>query len=356
MNDVVSLYLPGSVDYADSYGLIACELLKNLSDLGAHVNMFAMGQRFHENQTADVAALVRKPIQPTLGGILLGWPSTYAGHNGLAHVGPRIGVTMFESSRIPPHWVEPLNKLDAIITPTKFSADIFKTCGVTTPIHIVPLGIGDIYQPVERPKDRPLTFLCFLDRGKRKGGLAAQEAFSLAFGDSTDVHLILKMRKPKVVVNIMNENMTLIQQDYTEAQLYDLYKQADVLINPNMGEGFGLIPREAAATGCISLTTNWGGTAGDLDKWGWPLPYKLIKAEWGHPVFEGLDLGMWATPNIEGIADTLKHVAAHREWFSAIAQSRAADVRKLYSWRRFAEQVLEIWKEVADGKRVRQAA
>jgi glycosyltransferase involved in cell wall biosynthesis len=240
--------------------------------------------------------------------------------------------------------------MDAVIVPSRFCAQVFRRGGVKAPIAVCPLGIGEAYKPAKRAQGRPLTFLAFLDRGERKGGLAAQQAFSLAFGDDPSVRLILKMRDRRVPQAILNDNITLIQRDMTEQELYQLYLSADVLINPNKGEGFGLIPREFAATGGVSLATDWSGTADDLSAWGWPLPYTLEPALWdGNAKLSGLDLGEWARPNIEAIAKVLGGIAGNRASYARIAARKAKAAAELYSWRRFAAQVLAVYEEAKVG-------
>jgi glycosyltransferase involved in cell wall biosynthesis len=256
---------------------------------------------------------------------------------------------MFESTRLPADWADTLNNMAAVVVPSKFCRDIFWDSGVNgTPIHVVPLGVSEIYQPAVSRQDRPLTFLAFLDRGARKGGIIALQAFVTAFGESMDYRLILKGRHPKVPIQFTNPNIEVVQADLTEEEMRDLYHRADVLINPHKGEGFGMIPREAAACGCIVLTTGWSGTVDDLPEWGWPLPYTLEPADWkGAKNLEGQSLGEWAAPDLKGVVTALRDVAAHRDEYWWQAQVNAKNIRRLYSWRAFSQSVLEIWKEVA---------
>lgn len=353
----ISVHALGHWDIADSYGLIACQLARHLSALGVHVNALGLGNTVMDSQPDDIRAIVTQPIRASLGGIFLGYPTLYDRHpNPLGKLGPRIGITMFESSRIPLDWIEPLNKLDAVIVPSRWCKEVFAACGVTVPIHVVPLGVGDIYQYQERPTDRPLTFMAFLDRGARKGGIVALMAFQIAFGDDKRYRLILKMRKPRQGMDLLNPNIGVIQRDMSEQELYELYLQADVLINPHKGEGFGLIPREFASTGGLALTTDWSGTADDIDLWGLPLPYTLVKADWkGHSRFEGTDLGYWAEIDPIAVASKLQTVAANRAYYHSLGKVYSERARKLYSWRTFAEQVLDIWKGVAVGNTARAA-
>lgn len=352
----VSVYAPGHYDIYDSYGLIACQLARHLTRLGVHVNALGMGHTVMDTQPDDIRAVTSRPLRPTLGGIFLGYPTGYSKHaNPLAHLGPRMALTMFESSKIPATWIEPLNGMDAVIVPSTFCRDVFKACGVTTPLHVIALGINEVYRYAERSADRPLTFLASLDRGPRKGGVVAIKAFGAAFGADMDYRLILKGRTRKnkdVTVSAVEPNIEIIARDMGEKELYQLYLQCDVLINPHKGEGFGIIPREFAATGGIALTTNWSGTADDLSEWGWALPYSLERADWeGHRYLAGQDLGEWATCDPNAVAKTLLHVAAHIDTYRYMTRYHAERVAQLYSWQRFAEQVLDVWKGVSVGDR-----
>jgi glycosyltransferase involved in cell wall biosynthesis len=354
--DTVTVYAPGHYDPFDSYGLIACELLRHLSALGVYVNAMAHGYHRRDNQPPDIAQLTARPIRPSLGGIFLGYATGYERHGPLSNIGPRIAVTMFESSRIPDDWITPLNEMDAVIVPSGFCRDVFIECGVTATVHVIPLGISETYQPVWRHQERPFTFLTFGDRGARKGGHAAMQAFLLAFGDDPDYHLIIKSRTPRRPVDILNDNITAVQQDMSEAELYELFKSAHCMINPNKGEGFGLIPREFAATGGIALATDWSGTVDDMHRWGWPLPYTLETADWkGNRILEGRDLGMWAKPDIGGTAAVLQDVATYRNDYLNRAWNNAQTLHELYSWRGFAAGVYEVWQEAALGFRNRKS-
>lgn len=346
---VINIFAPTHWDICNSYGLIACQLTKHLTRLGCHVNAHSPGKVVMENQPPEVAAVTSRPHSAGAGAIMMGWPTSFKSYPAAGH--PQIALTMFESTKLPEGWTDALNTMDAVIVPSRFCFEVFQHCGVTAPIFIAPLGINEIYQPHERPQRDVLTFLAFLDRGSRKGGDIAHAAFKLAFGDDPHYQLILKMRSPIGDTRIdlfPVGNVTLIQRDMTEQELYDLYCSVDVLINPNRGEGFGLLPREFAAAGGIALTTNWGGTAERISNWGWPIEYTLRKAHWlGQAWLEGFDLGDWAEPNTVELVDSLHTIAENTSLYRDIAYRRAPLVRKMYSWRKFAQDVLDIWQGAA---------
>lgn len=346
--DVINVFTPGHFDPYDSYGLIAVQLTRHLTRLGVYVNAIPLGDRQMASQPPDVAAVTRRPIRPAFGGFLLGYPTSHNAYGSLAAAGPRVAVTMFESTEIPAAWVPILNELDAVIVPSDFCLTVFKECGVTSPIYVVPLGIGEVYQPAARVRTgkEPFTFLAFIDRGIRKGWHHAVQGFIKAFGDNPNYRLILKAREGVTSIGFTNPNIDIIQKDMTEQELYELYLSCDCMVNANLGEGFGLIPREFAATGGLALATNWGGTAENLDSWGLPIDYTLVPA-WGDG-HHHKGLGMWADPDIPGLAVLMKVVADTRHKWQPRVLARAGKLHEMYSWQTFAETAYQIWEQAAE--------
>lgn len=351
MHDIISVYTVADWTPYDSYGLVACRLAEQLARRGARVNAVSLGRTVAPGQSAEVRAIVEQPIMAALGGICMGWPTHFEKMSGLLHAGPKIAITMFESSTLPAGWADILNEFDAVVTPCKFCGDLFARCGVKVPVHVIPLGINPLYQYVPRHLEytaqEPLTFLAFADRGERKGGEVALQSFLRAFGQDPRYRFILKHREVSQKYIFTNPNIKAVQQDMSEAELYELYQQCDVLVNPHKGEGFGLIPREFAASGGLALTTAWSGTADDLDQWGVGIPYTLEPALWtGNQVLEGQAVGKWAKVDPAHLAMVLRKVAAVWSHYAPLCKQYAQAARDLYSWDRFGEQVLALWKEV----------
>lgn len=339
MTDTVTVYAPNDVHVADSYGIIAHQLATHLESCGVYVNVMSLGSRGEWD----------RPIRPSLGGVFTGYPTSYDKHdNPLSHMGRRVALTMFESSKIPKDWIDPLNRMDAVIVPSTFCWDVFVDCGVTTLIHVIPLGISETFQPYWRPYGRkPFTFLAIGDRGKRKNVDMVLRAFNLTFGDNEDYRLVIKTRDQGdgKYVTFTNPNIDVISRDLDEQELYELYCDCDCMVFPSRGEGFGFPPREFAATSGPAIVTNWSGLADDIEVWGVPLDYKLVKADWrGSRNLEGLKLGKWAEPDFEQICELMKSVSEYNQAYRIRAHHGATRIHNLYSWHRFATAVYDIWR------------
>jgi len=311
----------------NSYGRIACTLSDGLAAMGCHVNEIGAKKR------SDV-------MQPVTGGICLGYPTLYPNSGVLVNAGKRLALTMFESTQLPEGWADVLNTCECVIVPASFLVDVFRSSGITVPIEVVPLGINPAFMhPVRRTlkDDEPLTFFALTDRGNRKNGYGAASAFYRAFGDDPRYRLLLKMRDKGQPAEIDNPNIDLIQADMKDAQLADLYRQCQVMLFPGRGEGFGLPPREFAATGGVVIATNWGGLADELTSWGIPLPYTLECAWHGHK-WSGL-LGEWANPDIDALSETMKQIAADFDRYADFGMQAAQFVQAHYQENVFVERV-----------------
>lgn len=333
----VNLWCP-TRDTIDSYGRMVLELEAGLERAGWTVHDFA----------------VNAPSRPSdgtmvLGGILAGIPPMYKLYPTLAHIGPTLALTMFESTLIPPDWVDPLNKCQALVVPSAFLIETFRNSGATLPIHVVPLGISPAFHRFHPrvftcTEDEPFTFIAIADRGIRKNWGAVMQTFNKAFGDDLCYRLILKSRTGVINFPVTNPNIEVIAQDMDDEALCALYHRAHVMVFPTRGEGFGLPPREFAATGGLALATRWGGTADDIDQWGVPIEqYTMEPAYQGKTAWSG-HVGDWAVPDGAALTQQLRDVVEGYEAMNAQAEIRARFVVDTYTWDAFAQGVGQIYQ------------
>lgn len=347
MTNVINIASP-NWDPMDSYGLLATRLVEHLTRAGMVVNGWG-GKVLHPNQSEAVQALLKRPVRASLGGVVLGYPTGVHHYGALINSGPRVAITMFESTKLPPGWTEPLNQCQAVIVPSRWLVDVFRECGVTVPIRVIPLGINEVYQYVRRPARRqPFTFLTIGDRMWRKGWDMTARAFSRAFGTNPSYRLIIKVRAQGLPVKIGQPNIEVLAQDMSEVEMQALYARADAYIFASHGEGFGLPPREAAATGLPVICSDWGGTADDLRLWGFPLRCGTAPA-WPGEKFAGL--GEWAQPDEDHLVEQMRFVSSGHMLIPIMAKLGARHARRLYDWQRFANGVLAVWREVTEGVR-----
>lgn len=332
---IVNLFSP-NWHPADSYGRIAHELAAGLEANGYYVNKFG----------ADAPTQL---IRTCLGGIFLGYPTMHEdwiSQFPLAGMGARVSVTMFESTKLLDTWREPLNECNAVVVASQFLVDVFKNAGIGTPVEVVPLGMSNAFTETVTPRSietKPFTFVCIGDRGTRKNWQKVIFAFVKAFGDDERYKLIIKSRN--LPLRLVNKNMEIVADDYTDEQMAAFYCKSHVMVFPSSGEGFGLPPREFAATGGIALVTNWGGTADDIQQWAIPLPCTMTDA-WSDKEEWFGKLGQWADIDVDMLTDQMRHIADHYQHYVDFGVRAAGFVRSHYRWSDFAKRVQVTWERV----------
>jgi glycosyltransferase involved in cell wall biosynthesis len=192
------------------------------------------------------------------------------------------------------------------------------------------------------------------DRGRRKGWWDAMLAFHRAFGNGPDVRLIVKSRGEPM--RVTNPNVEYVTGDLTEEELRDLYHQAHVMLFPGR-EGYGLPPREFAATGGVALALDWGGTRDDIGRWGFRLDVSHHEVAFqDHPHFGG-QVGTWAVADVDAMAQALQTVRDWYPYYAGQAMRNAAWVADHYRWSSFAAAAWDIYHEaVAEVQRARNVS
>ncbi len=260
---------------------------------------------------------------------------------------PLFLLTMFEATRLPDEWAELINANVAhLIVPCAWNVSVFRCSGVTVPISVVPLGVStERFTKLRRlrMKDDPYTFLWSGTPDLRKGWDVAYRAFCKAFGDRDDVQLILHFRDPmKVPAEFADANVRQIVRRISQDEWRLLLNQADCFVFPSRGEGWGMPPREAAASGLPVLATNWGGLAEDIRQWALPLGVcGMSKADFGY--YD--EVGLWAEPDIDELVKLMRLVVRQRDWAEEFGQ-RAADWMACHgNWMNVASHLLALMRK-----------
>lgn len=265
----------------------------------------------------------------------------------------RIVYTMFESDKIPDDWKEYLDAADLVLVPSKWCQDVFEKCGVKT--EVVPLGYDDeAFTYRERPKKEEtredFVFLHYNAFNLRKGFLEVFKAFDQAFDPSEPVKLVLKTtvdnpydrfpfinkdRNPKVIVN--NEKMT-------DKQLADLCGSADAFVFPSRGEGFGMTPLEAMATGLPTIVPNAHGISHYFNS---DYMYEVKVKEMAPAIYsryKGQDVGKMPICDVDDLARQMRYIYEHQE--EAAEKGRlAAEYVAQWTYSNTALRLKEIFDE-----------
>jgi len=232
----------------------------------------------------------------------------------------RIGFTMFETTKIPKDWPKICKETcDILIVPAEEVKKVFKNCEVDIPIYVVPLWVDNCYQYFKRPKRKIFTFLFIgqVDTYNRKGWLEAVKAFKQEFRNEENVRFIikcpfLKLNSAMIESIISDDRIKIIREVYSDKKMYNLLKNSDCFVFPTHGEGFGLPPLEAMATGLPTIVTDWMGCSEFVNE-DICYPIRVDKLEDAlYPDSYG-DIGKWAHIDIYQVRKLMRQVYENRE-------------------------------------------
>lgn len=186
----------------------------------------------------------------------------------------KIGFTAWESTGYKDEWIESIKEADEIWTPASWLSNHWeKDLGVKT--FTYPHGIDKKWKPFRHYKSpanvKPFTFYHIGEPQFRKNGQLVVDAFSELFGNDPSYRLVMKATsinttriysQPSGSIlgspDGIYSNIIFINSMLSDEQLVGLHNQVDCLLYPSVGEGFGLHPLEALASGLpVICTSNW---------------------------------------------------------------------------------------------------
>lgn len=246
-----------------------------------------------------------------------------------------IGYAVWESTQLPAGWLPRMKTVDELWTASPLMADWFEAAGTKRP-HIYEHGVDcSVWRRKKRKRyDGVLRFLSVGSPASRKNAQMALDAFRAAFGDQEDVQLTIKAYQYNNAMapgnrhpNRVYKNVRLIKDDYAQNQQVNLMHTHDVLVYPSSGEGFGLIPLEAMATGMPTICTEaWAGYKRFIPK-ELRLSAELKDSPWPeeHP-------GEVFIPDFDHLVSLYHEAYANFEHLSNMAYANSFKIEKEYDW------------------------
>jgi glycosyltransferase involved in cell wall biosynthesis len=278
-----------------------------------------------------------------------------------------VGITMFETDRLPYGWAEACNMMDEIWVPSSFNLETFRLAGINPDLlRVIPFGLNaelynpDRVRPLRFPGKRGFTFLSVFQWSKRKGWDVLLQAYLQAFSSLDDVCLVIRaypdaFRLPAIKDRVRNYIIDLgydadkippiiiIDEFISDERMPNLYRSADCFVLPTRGEGWGIPFMEAMASGLPTIATNWSS---HLDFMNERNSY-LIKLDGTENIpldhmlenpFYTLDQ-QWAAPSVEHTAKLMRHVFDNRDEAKAVGAFARQDIKASWSLERSADWV-----------------
>ena len=169
----------------------------------------------------------------------------------------KIGYTAWESTEIPADWHEGLSKIDELWVPNNFCKNVMSKY-FDKDIYVFGHGVDSTFVSKERTYDGVVKFLHVGHPAYRKGMDLALDAFLELYANNPKYHLTIKSYGKAPVPEVDANNVTFINETVKYDELVKIFHDHHILLYPSWGEGFGLIPLQALATGMpVIMTKGW---------------------------------------------------------------------------------------------------
>ena len=268
----------------------------------------------------------------------------------------RIGYTMLEVDGFPKEWVRQANQMDEVWVPTSFNREGFVRCGVTKPVHVMPLGVDvDHFHPRISNHPNPngdFIFLSNFEWGERKAPELLLKVFNQTFRRHDPVVLVCKVINRNGGLSVRSEIEALRlkgsggriafvhNREFPYHELGSLYRSADCYVSAGRGEGWDMPLMEAMACGLPTIATDWGAHTEFLHA-GIAYPLRVrgtIPAKALCPYYDGFS---WADPDPEHLGQLLRHVFENRAEAAEIGRRAAVEMTERWTWTRAAKRIVE---------------
>ncbi len=309
---------------------------------------YGMSRDIVKNELRKLGVEMQEDFRDQKVGLLYSYPYGITG----IKTDVRLIYTMFESDEIPQDWPEYLMAADEVLVPSKWCSDVFKKSGINT--TIVPLGYNDrvfnyIHRDIPVEKSQPFTFIHYDSFNIRKGFFEVLEAFSQEFKKNEPVKLILKTVRPETPVPIVPSqypNVEVVKGVLDEPELLELLSKSHCMVYPSRGEGFGITPLEAMATGIPAIVPNAHGITEYFNAQ-YMLEVNVKEKIPGlYKKFKNQPTGEMVLCDIDHLKKQMRYAFNHQEEMRELGR-QASDYVKRFTYQRTAENlksVIERWQ------------
>jgi len=294
------------------------------------------------NLTPAQKAVLNKPFVREKIGVIQTTPAEFI-HNTFRCT---VGYTMTEYNKVSSVWREQFKQLDFLFVPSQGALDVFRNAGINTPAFVIHEGYNpDDHYYFERPQRDVFTFLLLGYLDERKNWMDIVRAFTSEFGSREPVRLLLKNSNPLFGYKMpIDPRIKVINHFLSTEQLQRLYEISDCLVFTTRGEGFGLPPLEAMATGLPVILTKWLGSAEYCND---HYNYSIDPIAIDYPVeIKGEDPGYMARLDVREIMYWMRYIYENREEAAAKGKLAAEWMRTAWTWDHAATKMLIALKEI----------
>lgn len=239
-----------------------------------------------------------------------------------------------------------LETADSIVATTKTERKLIRSVTPDpAPIHVIPIGVDETFQPEDTNSSKNTPFFVFAGRlEETKGIYTLIKAFRLlleqkeippsaklciAGGDTYQIDLKRKSPKSRKLQRAISgiEDYVEFIGPRTQEELSELFNKATAVIVPSTYESFGMVAAEAQACGSPVIASEVGGLK---------------------DVVKDLETGIHVQKeNPAHLASAMKFLAMNKDVAQSLGRKAASRARKEFNWSRIAKRMDQLYEVVA---------
>lgn len=333
-----TVYVTGGIAGISGYDNFVYEIVKGLHSLGVDVRI-----NRHCNINMNVCPSYFSELHHTRNPD--SWEITIMPPCNLDRFGPSkrtIVYTMWETDTLDPFWVKQLNNAAMVVVPSQWAVDCFKRCGVSVPIHKIPLGYDQLVFNPGNNLPEVFTFgtaAALGSGGLRKNTGRIMEIFQAAFPNNEPVRLKVKVTPHCQLPEPQDPRIQVVRTFLPPHELAEWYRSIDTFINMSFAEGFGLHLIETMACGRPIISTRYSAVTEYFDdSVGWVVDHEIIPAK------GGAYSGFWASPKEESVIDKMREAFNNRHLITAKGERAFLRARN-FTWKNTGQTLYKLLSE-----------
>ncbi len=282
-----------------------------------------------------------------------------------------IGYSAWETSILPPSFVENINTLDEIWVPCKHNIKVFKDSGVTVPVTCIPHTFDTankvkVQAILENKRKDDFVFYSIFQWLERKNPTGLIKAYLTEFKEDEDVLLVIKtfvltpgnlVEASQIKEKIQLIKRTLYLPSYPRMllvtlllnrdQVASLHAECDCYVSLLRCEGFGIPIAEAMLAGNPAIVTGYSGPVDFVkhEKTGYHVDHMFTPVSnmpWD--IYKGN--AVWAEPDLMQARQYMRKAFEDRERTKEMGGMAKAWVKRNLSWKVVGEKMKARLEEI----------
>lgn len=256
----------------------------------------------------------------------------------------RVLFTMWETDELPAAFRRWVPQFDQILVPCHHNVDLFSQHHDN--VKFVPLGVDTkFWSPQKLDHSGPFRFHAGGSLWRRKGIDLVVMAFKELKLPNAELHIKAAPHAKDVPTGKLGDNIVLHRDWMSLERQREWFNEADCYVAPARGEGWGLMPLQAIASGVPTILSLSSGQKEFAGLTPFTVPCSKSPAE---------TIGRWDEPDFGELCRLMRDVYNNRAGFRQDAE-RAVVKAKEFSWKKAAQTLVStvpVGTKTASGKLV----